>query len=308
MRGLPIFALLCLFHFTYFNAASAADGYEARGNSNAVLSYELLESSHAYNHPSSLEITRNNTHIAAAACGDSEGEGTRICVYRKPSGGSWSQVGHWAPSAGPGFDPVVFEPSDPDAPLILWYYGNCCEVQFMRISTDDGQTWSDEFETPAAPSGYPANYSDGRIEGPEQNPPMELPDGSLLCSNSLYNGSNNRSNMVTKIPKDYYMSPGLAGGTVAAQWSFVQPEGLGGSGAFLVFDPPAYQKLGLVIRPWAGPGKAHAQSEILFSSDGGDSWSSTSSLENRGAKMRAGNTALSIDEFGGPQQGWHLAA
>ncbi|MBD3422016.1 MAG: hypothetical protein GF398_18040 [Chitinivibrionales bacterium] len=180
-----------------------AQDYKSNGRKKAVLTFEWIASGFSYSHPSNIEMTKNGTMLAVYAGGDSEGENTKIGVSRKAKGAkSWTTIANFSPGGKTsGFDPVIFEPSKAGAPLLLWYYDGCCEKQFMRTSSDDGLTWSSEFRPPRT-SQY--NHNGGYFEGPEQNPPLEMPDGSLLCSYSVRQRGSTQQNWITKIPADNY--------------------------------------------------------------------------------------------------------
>lgn len=279
-----------------------AQDYKAQGKTQSILSYERIPSGFAYSHPSNVAITHEGTLLATFAGGPAEGEDTKIGVMRKAAGsGKWDQTGLFAPP-GNGYDPTIFQPSAPGAPVILMYYANCCENHYMRTSTDDGVSWSPEFRPPAT-TAY--DHNGGFFEGPEQNPPLETSNGDLLASHSVRQSGSPQQNWMTIIPADNYDGKNPSG----SKWEARRLPGEAGQGSFLVFDPPHFRRLGLIAR-FAVNGPA----QMLFSEDGGENWTQPEDAKVSGGFWsqccgpKAGITGLSLDIGGGPAQGWHLGA
>jgi len=273
------------------------------GRTDAILSWEAIDTGLDYNHPSSIVELKNGDLVIAWAGGLNEGESTAIRVMRKVNG-IWQPMQTVTPVASM-FDPVLFEPSANGAPLLLTYYKGCCHDQYVRQSFDNGATWSAEQKM--YPAAGVSGYNQDFMEAAEQNPPLELPGGDLLASHDRWQDGASTSNWVTRIPSDNLL--GDAGGTpwqlTALDDAGVNGSELFGNGSFLVFDT-GYQHLGLIVRR-----AIHGHPWFLESFDGGLTWSdavmpSISLLEGSGP--RAGISALSLDIDGGAAQGWHLFA
>ncbi|MBD3343507.1 MAG: hypothetical protein GF401_00420, partial [Chitinivibrionales bacterium] len=83
--------IICVLSVT--SMVSAVDLVVNAGDESAILSHTYVETGLAYNHPSGITITKEGSIIAATSCGESEGEDTDICIYRKPANQSqWDRV------------------------------------------------------------------------------------------------------------------------------------------------------------------------------------------------------------------------
>jgi predicted neuraminidase len=116
-----------------------------------------------------------------------------VATYRD---GRWSRPRILATGSESGDDytlenVVLFQPKG--GPLMLFYYtgprpyfnrtnmwaGAMKTWGVIRTSTDNGQTWS-----PPCPLGNDPCLPGGRLCGPTKNPPIQLPDGSILIPSS----------------------------------------------------------------------------------------------------------------------------
>jgi hypothetical protein len=287
--------------------ALAQESFE--GRTQAIVSHEYLSTGRTYNHPSSLAETRAGTLVFATVGGASEGESTSILVTRKPKGGAWSAFVEVTP-VRQMFDPVLYQPRAPGAPLLLSYYNDCCEDARLRISNDDGVTWSDEMTLPAVND---PDYRQPRFELAEQNPPLEMPDGSLWGSVTRRGGGYNMS-WLTIVPANNYTGRENGGGP----WRALRIPGHTGQGALLVVKPD--EQAGGVYKNFAVVERCDffgctGGTKITYTSDGGRTWSPDRPIEITGNKVgnsyadvHSGIAAISLDVRGGPARGWHLVA
>lgn len=280
----------------------------ANGKTKAILHSEYIPvPGAAYCHPSGIAVTSQGTTVVAASAGESEGENTTIVVLRKTKTG-WEKTGQFKPRGrSSGFDPQLFQPKRKDAPLLLFYYNGCCEDQYMRTSTDDGKSWSEEIALPSA-KDVPG-YNQDRFEGPEQNPPLEMPNGWLWCSHTR-RGRGYSQSWISMIPPDNYTGKENKG----TQWQAIKTPGASGQGSLLVRNPKElekgiYKQMSLVIRTGVGTPAA-----ILHTEDAGKTWTEpekfkvVNNIGDNYNDVNAGVTALSLDVAGGKAQGIHLVA
>jgi predicted neuraminidase len=123
-------------------------------------------------------VPNNETWIAA--CQDGRWSRPRILANGSESGDDYTLE-----------NVVLFQPKG--GPLMLFYYtgprpyfdrtniwaGAMKTWGVIRTSTDNGQTWS-----PPRPLGNDPLLPGGRLCGPTKNPPIQLPDGSILIPSS----------------------------------------------------------------------------------------------------------------------------
>ncbi|MBD3343742.1 MAG: T9SS type A sorting domain-containing protein [Chitinivibrionales bacterium] len=179
-------------------------------------------------------------------------------------------------------------------------------VSRMRWSTDDGRTWSDAKQLPSSDNPL---FQENRFIGPEQNPPLEHPNGWFWCSVGAHVSTSN-GHIITMIPPDNY------DGTGGTSWQYKNTPfnpGNAGQGAFLVIDPDErtnglYKNVAGVVRD-----NVNGEVHITYTANGGEFWTSATKLPvsnnigNRRTALQAGGAAVSLDINGGPSQGRHLA-
>jgi predicted neuraminidase len=131
-------------------------------------------------HAATIEATKGGL-VAAWFGGTREGHRDVAIWTARYDGTKWlavMEVANGEQSDGtrhPCWNPVLFQPSKPESPLLLFYKVGPSPSKWwgMRTaSTDGGKTWS-----------KPERLPDG-ILGPVKNKPIELPDGTLLCGSS----------------------------------------------------------------------------------------------------------------------------
>ncbi len=125
--------------------------------------------------------------VCAMFGGSSEGNDDVGIWLSRHRDGKWSEatevangIQYLAPDGKVGrrhpcWNPVLFQPSAPEAPLFLFYKcGPSPSTWWGMVTTspDNGTTWSE-----------PRRLPEG-IDGPVKNKPIELADGSLLCGSS----------------------------------------------------------------------------------------------------------------------------
>jgi len=282
----------------------------------AVLDKWVLPGSEKqYSHPSATAILDDNTIVSATVWGSFEGESTDIAVFRKPPDGNWSNVKIVARHDGPYglWDPVIFQVKSGSKPLLLYFRRgggpHSWRGEVMQ-STDGGKTWGPRHILPTDRymkwNAYP-----GHLIGPEQNQPIEFPDGSLLAvAGRQKNGLQDADSHVEKIPAKSYLGNG-------DPWK-VYSVGTAGprgviNGAFLILPSKFVksdwsmttndrQNLGLMVREGV-----QGRSRYTHSSDGGKSWAP---IVTQDADINAGNAAVSLDpdDPDSPLNGWHVVS
>ncbi|MBD3419050.1 MAG: hypothetical protein GF398_02920 [Chitinivibrionales bacterium] len=221
-----------------------------------------------YVHPSCFDETDKGTIVMGFNGGISEAEGdNRAFFVRKPAGGQWQEPGFIEPDIQIDFG-VIYQPrNEPNAPLLAYYWAGGPPSNAngaVRVSTDDGQTWSPR--TLAPQSSY---WQDNR--GTMQcgmNHPLEWPDGTLwFASSDEAQGLRDCHAYITKVPPDNY---GNSGGG-AWQVADIQGNSNDGNthGDWLILSPD-YQELMYYTRT-----NFNAGTYFTNSSDAGQSWKSS---------------------------------
>ncbi|MBD3322133.1 MAG: hypothetical protein GF350_13630, partial [Chitinivibrionales bacterium] len=251
-------------------------------------------------HGHNITITHKGTIVVCWFGGMGEKfEDNNIYIARKEEGKAWETPYVADYGGGPGDDPldlaetrspVVYQPAAVDSPLILWL-GYRTTQRTMRISRDDGKTWSDRISMPT--------FGGKLYRGPERGLPLEIKGGSTFDQGTLLlaaDQSNYEGCWIEVVPPDNYYGNNPDGG----DWRAIVPPGSNNGnihGTFLVHDPQ-YQTLEYLTRIDFGEGPA------TFSSNGGLSWGSyfwmTGEFGNRELH------SVSLDISGGPSQGWHV--
>jgi predicted neuraminidase len=162
--------------------ASRLGAADTPGSPPALLRAEFINDHAPYRSSHASTIVETTGHELVAAWFGGTGEGN-------PDVGIWLSRfvdGHWTPSvevangvqhAGkryPTWNPVLFQPRD--GPLLLFYKAGPSPSGWwgmLTTSTDGGKTWSE-------PRRLPED-----VLGPIKNKPVQLADGSLLCSSSV---------------------------------------------------------------------------------------------------------------------------
>ncbi|MBD3322408.1 MAG: PKD domain-containing protein, partial [Chitinivibrionales bacterium] len=190
-------ALLCLLTWVvaggiplFFSATHAYDRQEA------ILYNGTISASTGMLHSTTVAEASNGNIVVAWYGGPEEGEGCEIYSTFKTPGGSWAAVQKVTSlsAEGESWNPVLFQPSN--GPLLLYYKTGGAPwywTGYVRTSNDGGQTWSGRIQLPSG------------MLGPTKNPPIELPDGSLLLGSSRETGSNyGWSVVIEKAPAGNY--------------------------------------------------------------------------------------------------------
>jgi hypothetical protein len=283
---------------------------EHEGRTEALISVEKVADPIGmnYNHPSDLAECQDGSLVCAWRGGPNEGSANVLYYSRRPAGGDWSRPQPLEPNPeGTQCEcPVLYQPRKAGAPLICWFVigpkltGKYSALLggkgFMRISNDHGKTWSARIPCPKASEPWFAPW-DGCYLGPLMNPPLELPDGSLIAACSIdgvpgrHDPKEYKSALV-RIPADNYTGREPKGTPWSALAAFEAGSGIQGA----LLSSPDARTLAYVSRT-SGP---HLVSR---STDGGKTWSEFQGLKGGG---NVGVGALSLDLGGGPTQGWHV--
>lgn len=182
MRSSTILVLLLLAGVT-FSPAVAVE------RSKVVLKEEFVAKkfskfSHA---PTIVETHKSGRVVVGWFGGSKEGENdVSIWVVSKDKGAAgWSKPHELDNGDGKPCWNVVMV--DPRSGPLLAYFKIGDSVQdwqgYVRTSDDEGTTWSKRRTLPKS-SAPVHKYTHGRFLGPTKNPPLELPDGRLLCGSS----------------------------------------------------------------------------------------------------------------------------
>lgn len=132
-------------------------------------------------HASTIEQLPDGRLAVAWFGGSDEGNDDVGIWFARHDGRAWSKPVEVATGEQPNgkrhpcWNPVLFQPAEPDAPLMLFYkVGPRPDAWWgvLKTSGDGGQTWSDARRLP-----------DG-ILGPVKNKPVRLKSGRLLCGSS----------------------------------------------------------------------------------------------------------------------------
>ncbi|HMO26352.1 MAG TPA: exo-alpha-sialidase, partial [Tepidisphaeraceae bacterium] len=294
------------------------------GRVNAVVSEKFVRKAFTFGsfgevHSPTIARAADGTLVAAYYGGSEEGEDDQVIYLHRfnPVSQTWGtgQIVHPGTNQKPHFNPVLFQPSVPGTPLILWYKINEPHNWrgVMQTSTDGGQTWSAQIDLPASANSYFNAYGN-RFMGPTKNKPLERPDGSLLLGASSEASLPWRIHIEQTPPSsapDYYKTgytligpltnPGVGGST--QNQSFIQP-------AFLHHDAQM-QHIQMIARQYIG-GPAYTSHSL----DGGQTWGAFSKIvidadSSAGVSWNHPDLGAGIDAVTltrGPEatRGWHI--
>ena len=173
----------------------------------AVIKEEFIAKSfHPFSHAPTIVETRKSKRLVVGWFGGSkEGENdVSIWVnYKDKDASSWSKPHELDDGSGkPCWNVVMVQPKS--GPLLAYYKigGSVQDWQgYVRTSDDEGTTWSGRRTLPKS-SARVHRFTHGRFLGPTKNPPLELPDGTLLCGSST-EASGWRVHMEIAGPGDY---------------------------------------------------------------------------------------------------------
>ncbi|MBD3319653.1 MAG: hypothetical protein GF350_00995 [Chitinivibrionales bacterium] len=250
-------------------------------------------------HGHSSAVTPLGTMVCVWFGGMGEGfNDVNIWIARKEAGKGWDtpiivdyggSTGDDPMNLGSTQDPVIYQPSAVDSPLIV-YLGALGNTRFMRLSYDDGKTWSER----------KSFHNAGGIQyrGPQRSVPLEIKGGSTFPHGTALMAGDNKDFsgcFIDIAPPGNLYGDNPSGGA----WQRIRPSSFNGKihATFLVHDPQ-YQKLEFITRIDFGEGPA------AFSNDGGLSWGSFSNMS--GEFGNRGLHAASLDILGGDLQGWHV--
>ncbi|MBD3419332.1 MAG: hypothetical protein GF398_04360 [Chitinivibrionales bacterium] len=279
------------------------------GDTSSLDSYELLESSFAYAHPGNPLQTQNNTVLVAAPMGVDENQDVAIRAFRKPWGGSWSVV--TISDVGDYNDPTFIQTTD--GTIYCYYFHRCCDDEWVRTSTDDGLTWSDEIDVGV----------DTKQIG-EQNNPKQHPNGDYMSifgyPHAGAKGQKKYTMFSTVKPTELTNNAGWETVTIR--------DGEWGTGDILILDHNDvvnghYRKLAAILRcDFTCNGNQDGQN-YAYSSDAGKSWTTSQLTANtsivdadvcgEGNFIFLGGTTRSTVSMGigpgdGKYVGWHVIA
>jgi len=252
-----------------------------------------------YNHPSMLCFTRKGTLIFMWNGGSAEGEGgNRIFSSRLEKGeDDWSEPQRLESTQIDFGD--IFQPSAEGAPVIAGYWLGPPPRSgaALRISEDDGKTWSDRMPFPRTDDPFWQGPPAGGHYRFSMNPPIEFPDGTLWWPSERFRNRSLRDAVpaIVVVPPDNYTGRAPQG----TPWRSLHPpvfeRGGGYLGDFLILS----QDYNRILYATRGGG-------TYLTEDRGKTWQKIPNVPHAGGG--AGLAALSLDVEGGPAQGWHVMA
>ena len=238
-----------------------------------------------FNHSSTIAETHNGVLVVAWYGGSSEGADDVSIWVTRNDGNGWSPRIEVCDGGGDAtWNPVLFQPSS--GPLLLYYkYGGRFDGGWegsVRLSYDNGQTWSDRIPLPSTSDPYLSAY-EGRFVGPTKNRPLELPDGRLLLGSSTEDNGWRVHMEIVGPANDY-----------TTDYELIGPIGGGIQPTFLVHDDN-HQTIQAICR----------SGEMKWSYDGGNSWPDSSALS---LTTSAGLHAVTVNNLNSQKNRWHVLA
>ncbi|MBD3321073.1 MAG: hypothetical protein GF350_08275 [Chitinivibrionales bacterium] len=194
------------------------------------------------------------------------------------------------------YNPVVWQPKrDPDAPVYLFTRpGTASNNGRVLSSSDGGKTWSNYKNLPQLPDGITLKdwgNTVTRFVGPNNNLPLEFPDGSAFYGSATEVGMGNMNGHIEVVPFGNYDGQNPSAGA----WDLIQISGSAPSiiqPAFLVLSGD-YSKLASTWRNDVG-----GPTYCAISNDGGRTWGGWTNISNDG--QHRGQSAVTLDN------GWHI--
>ncbi|MBD3421695.1 MAG: hypothetical protein GF398_16390 [Chitinivibrionales bacterium] len=255
-------------------------------------------------HSATIAQAKNGDLVCAFYGGYEEGEDDVGIYVSRFSGSSWTNPQRVENANGDTvcWNPVLFQPSGPNAPLLLWYkhggwHNNLLDKPnskegwhgVIKTSNDNGNTWSSRKDLPSTSNNYFSKWGAQYI-GPTKNKPLEMPDGSLLCGSSIEKNERSDWNIhIEKVtPSDYTTGYSVYWGPNNSNL-FIQP-------AFLYMNA-SKTNLKMVVREGV-----NGDAEIGSSSNSGESWGSFSTISVSGSitALKGGIDAQTLNN------GWHV--
>lgn len=318
-------------------------GIVNEGATDAIMDFDVVGLPFGYNQPSLITMTDRGTIIVmyrtSGPPGGGEGGAAYMYCSRKPADSSWSEPIQIHHDSLITECPGIFHIPGSDTTL-AWYYSDAyyttqyqIQKQLLaagqtrvKVSTDDGVTWSEEIEMPAidrdnhviSDSAYKWFGHNGHHWAyPQRNPFEMLPDGSLggfagIAGNYEGNwGQHFTRSLYLKIPRNNLFHTNPDGDPWVAvpvgeedEWG---NDASGHNGDLLICDPRA-QKLAMVSR----------FNSASFSQDGGSTWDYDHEghydfgdfLNGEGDIGKNQGGALSMDWWDTTSvlNGWHIRA
>lgn len=264
----------------------------------------------AYVHPSSFDITREGTVVVGFNGGAEEAEGNHAYTLRKPVGGDWSTPQVLEDDAQIDFG-LFYQPRNvPDAPVLAYYLYDGAFPDAdgaIRVSHDDGQTWSDRVMMPNSSLFRQTTMRPG------YNHPLEFNDGTLwLAGSDTTDGAHEARARGVIVPPDNYDNQNADG----TAWEAFDLQGDSEDGQYLG------DWLVLGTDENGDPHDIMHMSRTNFNegtmfrrtTDGGANWDDWTSVtvstsgDGTSSNIKAGisSTSLDWDDPDSPLHGWHV--
>ncbi|MBD3344139.1 MAG: hypothetical protein GF401_03650 [Chitinivibrionales bacterium] len=278
-----------------------------------IVSSSNIPDTDRYSHPSNITFTSTDRLLIAYVNSSlGEGEGSGIAYNYKDPGGNWNpdMLVVDGNTGGPGFDPVPYQVTTGDKPLLCYYHiGDPSNwTGYIKVSTNNGESWGTRHRLPADSYFNSGNY-DGYHVGPHQNHPLEIvvdnhpyEKGALLAAGSRENSSGWDSHIAVIPPNNY-----TGNETNGDAWDVIHlGTGCSGEGpiggAFLVHSPDMMD-LQIVARGGSRHSPCYKRSD-----DGGVTWSNSWTNISDVGGSGVGGISLDWDNPGSSLNGWHIIA
>ncbi|MBD3321077.1 MAG: hypothetical protein GF350_08295 [Chitinivibrionales bacterium] len=310
MKASSITRALCLCILAAGNSGRvvAAVGFSdgPRGNIDAVIEANNVQSPTQYNHNVSNQPLPNGDALAAWSCGIEEGN-HGLCMAKYINGQGWgpgrevvkkSDIGNrtiWAPS--------LFYSRKAGEPIYCFFANTLGGGKnYFITSSDNGETWSDVQSFPEPVQDLWNTWPAGALEIP---PGTQSPFEAYTLLKPGANGKVRRG-MHFVIPPDNRSGAQPGGTPWEATWVTDQYEGM--NYGYLVLDPSGFTNLVMLVRS-----NTHSHFNIKHSTDGGQSWGPKLDTDAKagfkGASgVKTGISGITLDLYGGPRQAenWHV--
>ncbi|MBD3421935.1 MAG: hypothetical protein GF398_17630 [Chitinivibrionales bacterium] len=196
------------------------------------------------------------------------------------------------------YNPVIWQPKrDPDANMYLYTRINTASANGLAASSGDGgTTWSKLASLPRLPNGTVLkdwNSTVNRYVGPNNNAPLELPNGDVLFGTATEVGVKQMYGHIEKAPYGNYDGKNASGGN----WQYWPIRGGGAPSAII---QPSFLVLSGDFRKLASTWRAGIGGPVwaALSHDGGKTWRGWSNVAQDG--QHRGQSSVTLDN------GWHV--